>query len=883
VRSPRYPIAVDTPASSAAELPLLEREHVLASLGEYLAAARTRDGRLVLVAGEAGVGKSTLIEQFEAAAPTARWAHGACDGLFTPRPLGPLFDIAAELGGELLDACRRGAARDVLFTLLLESLTACEAGTVLVIEDVHWADESTLDVLRFLGRRLRDLPVLVIATYRDDELLPTHPLRLVLGELACQRSTRRIDLSPLSEQAVGALATGSGLDAAQLHRLTGGNPFFVTEVLQDRSGDVPPSARDAILARVARLPESARRVVEAAALIGTHLERPLLDAVAGPSAADLDALLDAGVLVSDPAGLRFRHEITRLAVERELPAHRCRPIHAAVLAALDGVPGVDEARLAHHAEGAEDAGAVLRCAPNAAQRASALGAHREAVAQYERAVRFATGADEAVAADLLDRLAGEYSLIDRFEQAAVVREQALAHWRAVGDRRRVGETLRQQSRTMWRLCRGADAVALSEQAVATLEPLGPTPELAAAYAGHSMMAQVQGELDLCLALAARAQQLADQLGLPTVLSDALNNEAYGLAAAGREWQPTMKQAAQVAMDVGAVEQVARAYANSQELLVEQMRIPEALQNYPAALAYCDERDMSTFATCLAGHYAHALEHVGRWDEAVTICAAKLAMPASPVNRLNHLCIVGRVAARRGEDGFWDLLEEARSHAVTTEEALWVLPARLACAEARWLAGTPELAHEELAAAEPYLRRSSPWMRGAFGGWVRRTGAPIAVPDDDLPRPYALAAQRRFDGAVAEWDRLGCGYAAALTLFDSGTGDGLRDALRRFEALGAVAAVEATRREMRRRGLRAVPARPRPSTRAHPAGLTRRESEVLDLICAGRTNSEISEQLYISERTVDHHVSAVLAKLGVASRTVAVVEAARLGLVSVAGT
>ncbi len=149
---------------------LLEREAQLASLTGYAGEARHGDGRLVLVAGEAGVGKSALVEQVQRDLPAAHWFWGACDGLFTPRPLGPLFDIASKLGGELLELCRADAPRDDLFRALLRQISEPAELHVLVMEDVHWADEATVDLLRFLGRRLRDAPVLLIATYRDDGL-----------------------------------------------------------------------------------------------------------------------------------------------------------------------------------------------------------------------------------------------------------------------------------------------------------------------------------------------------------------------------------------------------------------------------------------------------------------------------------------------------------------------------------------------------------------------------------------------------------------------------------------------------------------------------------------------------------------------------------------
>ena len=205
---------------------LLERVAALAALTGYAREARQGDGRLVLVAGEAGIGKSALVEQLHEDLPDARWLWGACDGLFTPRPLGPLFDLAGQLGGELEELCRAGAAREELFRALLGQVR--EAGTlsVLVVEDVHWADEATVDLLRFLGRRVWAVPVLLIATYRGEDTAAGAPLRVALGEIARQRSTRRVDLGPLSAEAVRVLAGGTGLDAAELYRLTAREPVL---------------------------------------------------------------------------------------------------------------------------------------------------------------------------------------------------------------------------------------------------------------------------------------------------------------------------------------------------------------------------------------------------------------------------------------------------------------------------------------------------------------------------------------------------------------------------------------------------------------------------------------------------------------------------------
>src|ERR1700754_4552233 len=171
---------------------LLEREPFLTELTEYAHGARQGDGRLILISGESGIGKTALVDAFhqrdrEGPAGTDRWLWGACDGLLTPRPLGPLFDLAAQAGGELAQLCDQGAPRDRLFAATLAELDRPDRLTVVVLEALHWADEATIDLLSLLGRRVTRMRVLVLATFRDDELSEDHPLRIVLGDLATQR------------------------------------------------------------------------------------------------------------------------------------------------------------------------------------------------------------------------------------------------------------------------------------------------------------------------------------------------------------------------------------------------------------------------------------------------------------------------------------------------------------------------------------------------------------------------------------------------------------------------------------------------------------------------------------------------------------------------
>src|SRR4051794_4011867 len=255
---------------------LLERESQLGSLLQYAAEARSRTGRLVLISGEAGVGKSSLVEELQQRLPDATWAWGGCDGLFTPRPLAPLHDIAREIGGNLLDTVRGASSRDEIFDAVLQCASAVDGLAVLVVEDVQWADDATLDLLRFLARRVAKLPVLLLVTFRDDALAPTDPLRLALGELAGQRYTRRIDLPPLTQAGVRRLAEGTSYAADALYELTGGNPFFVAEVLTENGSEIPASARDAVLARAARLTDQARATLDLASLDSWRVDPDLI-------------------------------------------------------------------------------------------------------------------------------------------------------------------------------------------------------------------------------------------------------------------------------------------------------------------------------------------------------------------------------------------------------------------------------------------------------------------------------------------------------------------------------------------------------------------------------------------------------------------------------
>ena len=302
-------------AHPAAAASLVERDDLLRWLTESLEAASRGPGRVVFLEGESGVGKTSTVRALaDRRGGEVRLLWGACDALTTPRPLGPLHDMAAR-GAE--HAARAIAARDPQHELFAATLQDLALPTLAVIEDAHWADEATLDFLRFVGRRIDHTRALLAVTLRNDEVGPDHPLRAVMGDLATAPTARR-RIEPLSLDGVRLLAASQPIDAERLHRATGGNPFYVTEVLAAASWTVPPTVRDAVMARVARLPDAARAVLEAVALEPGRTEVEVLYGL-GIEAETIAAATGPGVLVEEADGLRFRHELARLAVAGSVP------------------------------------------------------------------------------------------------------------------------------------------------------------------------------------------------------------------------------------------------------------------------------------------------------------------------------------------------------------------------------------------------------------------------------------------------------------------------------------------------------------------------------------------------------------------------------------
>src|SRR5580704_954205 len=868
-------------------MPLLERESYIEELSAVLGRIPCVGGRVVLISGEAGIGKTSLLRQFAAAQNKAvRVLWGGCEALFTPHPLAPLQDISRQIGGDFPKTIGASAGRHEIFNATLDQFARLSVPTVVVIEDVHWADAATLDLIKFLGRRLAGLGVMLVVSYRDDEVNDKHPLRSVIGDLP-PASLCRIRLQPLSEGAVGRLAAAAGRSSAGLHEVTGGNPFFVTEVLAASEEKVPPTVRDAVIARLARLSEEARRVAHLVSIVPGHAERWLIDGMIGPGSEVMQECLNAGMVARRDCSLGFRHEIARRAVEDSMSLPERQDLHAGALVMLlkqrEGKVAI--ARLVHHADNAADSGAVLRFAPVAAERAAALGAHREAAGHLRTALRHAPALGASFPDQERAQLSDECYLTDEMADASAAREKALAVWRSLGSRRKEGDALRWLSRLSWFNGRKAAAECYASEAVTVLEQLPAARELAMAYSNCSQLHMLAENVVASLEWGRKALELAIRLGETEIEVHALTNigtaKLVGEDPVGRE---DLERALRTALNGGFEEHAARAYTNLGTMSFRHRELGPAAEYLKAGIAYCDERNLDSWIRYMTAYRAQVAMALGHWDDALKDAQTVIRHPrVAPVSKIPALATLGRIRSRRGDpdaetpDGESPLAEGYRL-AVPTNEMQRLVQVLAARAEAVWLQGTDasDVVADLAKAYELGLKHADSWIQGELAFWLWRLGRLDEVPPK-VARPFALQMAGDWQGAAQAWEEFGCPYERAMALADSDREGPLRAALEIFEQLGALPMAAIIRRKLRANGVRDIPRGAQERTRQNPFGMTNRQLKVLDLLVEGRRNADIARRLFVAEKTVDHHVSAVLAKLGVRSRGEAVAAATRLGL------
>jgi DNA-binding CsgD family transcriptional regulator len=1002
---------------------LVGRANELETLVDAFARAAAGGGATALVGGEAGVGKSRLVSEVAAQARRrgARVLVGQCLDLEEGGlPYAPVVDVLRTLErelsaddgaatlGPLLSLLGRGdgpagpegvdhVGQARLFELLLTVIERLvqSAPLVLVIEDLHWADRSTLDMVALLASATRSLPVLTLGTYRSEDTPPRHPLRPLAAELT-RRGATHLQLERLGAGEVAELL-GALLPVPPTAEVTAsvversdGNPLFVEELADALAADpgapMPPHLRDAVISRVERMPEDAAAVLRACAAGGREVEHDLLSdvmaprpgaggpspPVAGLDPAGLDralrACVDHRLLLADQrrGSYRFRHALVHEAVLGDiLPGelHRLHRAYATTLEHRQAAEGEARAataprrgdqswaRLAHHWAAAADFDRALGAAVRAGRAAESAFAVPEAHRYLEWSVRLWDRAAEPEAAagcdrsELLARAADAASRAGAMVRALTLIDEALATPRVEGDPVRAGLLHERRGWYLHRTGRPDEALAAYELAV-DLVPARPRSaaraRVAHAYA-HALVrvgrnAEARARAEEAISLARAVDDLVDE-------GQALHVLGLVLATEGRadEAVATLHEAGQIATRVGDLAEVAGAYVHLWRTLVEAGRGGDLVD---LVLAFGADPSGAGAPTLMGSIGAAALHMLGRWDEAERLLGdVGQAAEAGGLTGAARTLVAGVVAVDRGDhDRARDELETARAwchqvgdgrlngllHRALTELAVWqgrYDDARREAATGLELlahTGDPELASRIAAVGvraeadrAELVRRTGGRSGGrdglrvatalvdrltALAATVEARNAPdstevlaaLRTGEAELARMGDRPEPARWRAAVAAWDVIGFTYQAAYarfrlaeaTLAAGGDDEAARElgaaweTARRLRAGPLTQAIERLARRGRvalaAPGGDAPGAPPTPASRAETR-LTPRESEVLALVADGRTNRQIGEVLFISEKTASVHVSRLLAKLGASTRGEAAAIARRSGL------
>ncbi|TXL61455.1 helix-turn-helix transcriptional regulator [Aeromicrobium terrae] len=855
---------------------LLERGRELGALQAAVVAAASGTGSVVAVTGDAGVGKSVLTAAAVAdAAVRVLWS--GCDPLSTPRPLGPFRDVAADLGlgdltqdvGQLAEVCEQiyAALRDT--------------PTVLVVEDLHWADAASVEVLRFLARRVETIPLALLVTTRDHEVGAAHPARGFLGDVARLESCERLPLPTLSREAVTTLVGETSLDPGRVHVLTGGNPFFVTEIAKQPDRPLPVSVRDAVLARIADISAADVETLHLVAAAPERIDDRLLPAL-GVDLPTLQRLDATGLLAPAGGGVGFRHELARLAVESTIPPGGAAPLHRRLLDAHEEVGIRDPAVLTHHAVGAGDAGRAVTYATAAGEQAMKAGSHTDAAAFFETALHHLDGSeDDLVRAELQQKLGFEQYLSSRLPEAIGNIEATFPLWSAAGDFTGLASAHDSVAVLEYYNGRRQEAESHADRAADVATEAGARRIYAGSRVTRAYLAAQRNEFDVALAACADAAEVAEATGDAALAVRAgMFDAIVKLAQGDVEQRTAVSKAIATARERGLDELASTGFSNLVYHDVEHRRLRDASQVLELALPFAAERDIPICSHWQTGVRSRLHLLRGRWDAALEDAEVVLNQRGMPLGTMWPFLVSSLVPLRRGVEPTVDEpLEAAWRLAESLDEPVRRLPLLAALAEHGWMTGEVDERVSGLAVDE--LTRlgdtaGAGWALGDLAAWVQRLGLAFQRPSE-LAEPYRLSLDGKHAEAAQWWHDAGDPFAEALALGDATDPELRIRGVELLDGLGATATADRRRVDMRADGIDGVPARPRESTRANPGGLTNRQLEVARLMARGLTNAEISAQLFISPKTTDHHVSAVLTKLGVSSRRDVMLQSEELAL------
>jgi DNA-binding CsgD family transcriptional regulator len=846
---------------------LLEREEYLSALSSQFRKAVSGEGQVAVICGDAGIGKTSLVESFTKQYENkAKVYWGACDDLFTPRPLAPLYDIAGKMQSSIINKLEQEAPRPSIFNEFIDEIHR-EEPNIIVIEDVHWADESTFDFIKFLAKRINKYKSLLIITYRSDEIGPTHPLRFSLSNIPT-KYLKRFELPPLSINAVKVLAKSLGRDGGSIFTKTNGNPFLITELLMNNQENIPATVKDLMSFRINRLSADARSAVETFSVIPGSVEKWLINLLI-KNYNVIDEAVESGILKVENDSVSFRHELLKIAVEESLSESKRFEKNTAVLNILlnQKNTGPFLARIIHHAARTANKEVIFKYAPLAAKQAARLGAHEQALKHYMTAIQFSEhlSADEQL--DILEGYAHECYLTARIEEGIQSCKSAIEILKDHHDPIREGENYRRLSRLLWYYGKDKIGEEYILKAIETLEKFPPGKQLAMSYSNYSQIYMLREKTDMALKWGEKGVNLARTLNNIEIEAHALNNiGAAKMFASDDSGEKYLKKSLELSLQNDLHEHVCRAYVNLGTASMYRRNLTEADKFFSAAVDYANEKDIKLASLCVAGEIAQIKLHLGKWDEAFEISYEVYSDTNAPVmDKLMPITVIGLIRARRNDPGAFQLLDEANDMVYDTGELMKLIKLKAARAEAFWLKNELQNNIEELNTAYNLVKYSNnPWAIGEIAFWLWMGGRLPEI-QECIAEPFLLQIKGKWSAAAEIWEKLKCPYEHALALSD-GNEQAMKKAVEIFDKLGASAASQLIKQKMRKSGIKNIPKGPRQSTKENPSGLTGRQMEILDLVANGLSNSEIGNKLYISNRTVENHISTIFSKLNIHTRT-----------------
>ena len=862
---------------------LIERAGFLTSLLSSFDHVARGEGHCILLGGEAGMGKTSLVRAFcKEIKSNCKIYQGTCDALFSPRPLAPLYDIIWQMGSDIRDNDGSTTDRAALFSRFLYELEYQKGTTVIVIEDIHWADEATLDFIKFFVRRITRVHSLFIVTYRDDEIHSRHPLRSVFGQLPPDAFTR-MQLTPLSKQVVEQMAVEKGYRGEDVFTISGGNPFYVNEILASYSPGVPENIKDSILSVYMRMDENAKHIWQILSVLPTAFEIKYLEKMEPSYASAIENYLDLKILILDKGLISFKHELYRRTIESSLSPLVRLALNKKILELFrESFEANHEIeRIIHHAKNANDYDLVVSYAPLAAGQASNVGAHIEAAKLYFSAIEYYRGNDQHKLVQFYEAYAYECYLTNQIKEGIIYQERALKIWKEKNDIEKTGNCMRFLSRLWWFDGNSKKAENYASQAIEALEDQLFSKAKAMAYSNMSQLKMLSDDPEECIFWGEKAIAMAKELADDEILCHALNNVGevrMKIQSTRQLGIELLKQSLEIALKNSYQDHAARAYANmgSGGLVIKDYVFAKKALN--DGIEYCEERDLDLWITYMLSEKARLYLATGNFGEAYSIADNLIQDEGqAPLAKIGALTVVAKIKIRRGDADALPLLMEAKEIAFNTMELQWIIPVLVTLLESEWITGKSFIEGEALNSVMNMVKHmGNVYENNELAFWLLKARKQQLRLRESYAG-YQMYTHAKAKKAASLWEHLGCPYEQALALFEGNETD-KKHALAIVKKLGANATFEKMKLEMRTSGIKNIPRGIRKSTQSNPANLTDRELDVLQLLKEGLQNKEIAARLFISPKTVDHHISSIFFKLDVNSRAKAIREAIHLAII-----